>query len=256
MKKAMLVVSFGTTYLEAKKNSIDATVNYIKDRFPNYDIFQAYTSVIIRKKLSKIGIDIDDVKSALEKLQKQGYKDIIIVSLHLIAGHEYEKKILSIVDKHRESFDNISITRPMLYDEKDYAKMADILEKIYLDTEKPIVLMGHGTDHKNDIVYENLQRELDKKNKDKYHIATVEGSIGINDIIKKLSYKGIKKVSLTPFMLVCGDHANNDMAGDEEDSWINILKKESIKSDLILKGLGEYKEIREYFVEKILEKIS
>ena len=256
MKKAMLVVSFGTTYLKAKENSIDNTVKHIKDRFKDYDVFEAYTSVIVRKKLRDIGIEKDDVNTALFKIKEDGYKNIVIVSLHLIAGHEYEKKLLSQIDNYKTDFENILITKPMLYEDKDYTKIADILEKIYCDIKNPIVFMAHGSDHKNDISYDKLQKQLDKKHKNKYYIATVEGSIGINDIIKKLSCNEINKVSLTPFMLVCGDHANNDMAGDEEDSWINILKKEAIEYDLILKGLGEYEEIRDYFADKILEKIS
>lgn len=114
-------------------------------------------------------------------------------------------------------------------------------------------MMGHGSEHENDMAYENLQKKLDKISENKYYIATVEGSITIYDIIKKLKEKKINKVTITPFMLVCGDHANNDMIGDEDDSWINLLKSEAIEVDVILKGLGEYIEFRDFFVKNIVK---
>jgi len=250
MKKAILVVSFGTTYKEAMENSIDATVNHISNEFKDYDIFQAYTSNIIRRKLIDKGMDVNDTKTALEIIKNNGYEKVIILSLHMIAGYEYEK-ILEAVEAYKNDFREITATTPMLYEEKDYKQVAEIIKKIYSKTNTPIVMMGHGSEHENDMAYENLQKKLDKISENKYYIATVEGSITIYDIIKKLKEKKINKVTITPFMLVCGDHANNDMIGDEDDSWINLLKSEAIEVDVILKGLGEYTEFRDFFCKKI-----
>lgn len=250
MKQAILVVSFGTTYKEAMKNSIDATVNHIANEFKDYDIFQAYTSNIIRKKLIDRGMDINDTKTALEIIKNNGYEKVVILSLHLIAGYEYEK-ILDAVESYKNDFREITATTPMLYKEQDYVEVSEIIEKLYSKIDIPIVMMGHGSNHENDIAYENLQQKLDKISADKYYIATVEGNITIDDIIRKLKEKGISKVTITPFMLVCGDHAHNDMIGDEDDSWINILKSNDIEVEVILKGLGEYKAVREFFCQKI-----
>lgn len=250
MKKAMLVVSFGSSYENARKNNIDKTVNHIRDRFLEYDVFQAYTSIMIRKKLLKQGIEIDDVKMAIEKIKALNYDELLVVSLHIIEGFEYEK-ILKSVYEFKDDFNKITVTKPMLSQEEDYYKMAKLLDSLYSNIDMPIILMGHGSDHKNDISYEKLQIQLDKVNENKYYMATVEGKITIDDIIEKLETLSIKKVALTPFMLVCGDHANNDMAGDEEDSWTNILKEKGISPNPILKGLGEYELVGDYFVDKI-----
>lgn len=128
MKKAILVVSFGTTYKEAMENSIDATVNHISNEFKDYDIFQAYTSNIIRRKLIDKGMDVNDTKTALEIIKNNGYEKVIILSLHMIAGYEYEK-ILEAVEAYKNDFREITATTPMLYEEKDYKQVAEIIKK-------------------------------------------------------------------------------------------------------------------------------
>lgn len=248
MKKAMLFVSFGSSYESARKDNIDKTVNIIAQEYKDYDVFQAYTSNMIRRKLKNQGIDIDSVSEALTKIKDSGYTDVVIVSLHIIAGFEYEK----ILDVTRDfNFDSCIVTTPMLYEERDYHDVAVLLDSLYKDLEHPVVLMGHGSEHKNDLSYDRLQVELDKIDNKKYYIATVEGKITVDDIIQKLKNHEEKSVYLTPFMLVCGDHANNDMAGDEDDSWKNVLKSENIVAKLILKGLGEYEEVAKFFIKKI-----
>ena len=248
MKKAMLFVSFGSSYESARKNNIDKTVNIVAKEYKDYDVFQAYTSNMIRRKLKNQGIDIDSVNEALTKIKDSGYTDVIIVSLHIIAGFEYEK-ILKVTKDF--NFDSCKLTTAMLNEERDYHDVALLLDSLYKDLEHPIVLMGHGSEHKNDISYDRLQEELDKIDSKKYYIGTVEGKITIEDIVLKLKNQGEESVYLTPFMLVCGDHANNDMAGDEDDSWKNILKNQNIVVYLILKGLGEYEEVAKFFIKKI-----
>ena len=252
MKKAMLFVSFGSSYESARRDNIDKTVNYVAKNFEDYDVFQAYTSNMIRKKLNNQGIKIDSVSEALSKIKDSGYTKVVIVSLHIIAGFEYEK-ILEVVNDF--NFNSCAITTPMLYDDKDYFDVATLVDKLFNDLEHPVILMGHGSEHKNDISYDKLQEELDKIKSNKYYIATVEGKVTIQDIIAKLKNNRQTDVFLTPFMLVCGDHANNDMAGDEDDSWINILKSEDIVANPVLKGLGEYEEVAKFFINKIKSKI-
>ena len=248
MKKAMLFVSFGSSYESARKNNIDKTVNIVAKEYEDYDVFQAYTSNMIRKKLQNQGIEIDSVSEALTKIKEKEYTDVVIVSLHIIAGFEYEK-ILKVTDDFK--FESCKVTTPMLYEEKDYHDVAVLLDTLYKDLKDPVILMGHGSEHKNDISYDKLQDELDKIGSKKYYIATVEGKTTIEDIVIKLKNHGEDSVYLIPFMLVCGDHANNDMAGDEDDSWKNLLKSENIVAHPILKGLGEYEEVAKFFIKKI-----
>ena len=158
----MLFVSFGSSYESARKNNIDKTVNRVAQEYKDYDVFQAYTSNMIRRKLKNQGIDIDSVSEALTKIKEKGYTDVVIVSLHIIAGFEYEK-ILKVTDDF--NFDSCKVTTPMLYEEKDYHDVAVLLDTLYKDLKDPVILMGHGSEHKNDISYDKLQDELDKMNK-------------------------------------------------------------------------------------------
>lgn len=253
MKEAILVVSFGTTYEKTRKLCIESTENEIKDRFKDFEVRRAFTSQMVIERLKKRdGIIIDNVEEALEKICKGGAKDIYIQSLHIIPGHEYEKMhrhIDSFKDKY--NFNSISVGKPLLYDEEDYKKVVEALDTKGLKEDEAIVFMGHGTDHISDNCYSRLENEFKKQGFKNVYISTVEGSETIEDIIPLLKENKIRKVILKPFMLVAGDHAKNDMAGDEEDSWKSILLKEGFKVETYVKGLGEEDSIRKLFVSHL-----
>ncbi len=253
MKKGIVVVSFGTTYERTRKLCIESVENKIGDEFRDYEVRRAFTSgMVINKLKERDNIVIDNVSEALIRMEKEGFEEIHVQSLHIIPGFEYEKMQKNIRDfKERKNNIHLKVGKPLLFDEGDYDRVIKSLDVSDLKEDVSIVYMGHGTDHVSDksyMVLESKFREYGYKN---VYIATVEGNRTIEDIIPDLRESGIKKVILKPFMLVAGDHATNDMAGDSEDSWKSILSKEGFEVETCVKGLGENSKIQDIFISHL-----
>jgi len=163
------------------------------------------------------------------------------MSLHILDGIEYSK----LDDKFGK------ISKQLLADDEDFKKIVENKEFNDLEGNDAIVFMGHGTESEADYAYQKLQDEYLKAGKNNIFIATVEGKVTIKDVIEKMKGKGFKKILLKPFMIVAGDHAKNDMSSDDEDSWKTMLKNEGYEVTSVLKGMGEYKFIREMFMDKL-----
>ncbi|MCD3246187.1 sirohydrochlorin cobaltochelatase [Clostridium botulinum C] len=254
-KKSILVVSFGTSYEETRKVTLDAIEEKIAKEFKDYTVRKAYTSNIIIKKLKeRDGIYIDTPREALSKLKEEGYEEIIVQPLHIIPGIEYDE-IKLVVNKfiEEECFKKVVLGKPLLYKTKDYEiaiyAIKDDLEKITKD--KALILMGHGSIHYANSCYALLDYILKTNGYENVYVATVEETPTLDDVIKRLKEKKIKEVTLKPFMVVSGDHANNDMAGDHEDSWKKILQKEGFKVNIDLCALGQNENIRNIYIENI-----
>lgn len=253
-KKAILVASFGTTYIDTRKATIDAIENDIKAAFPDFEIRRAFTSSIVRKRILKNeGIDTDDMDRALERLKEDGFDEVYVSSLHIISGSEYSKVTHSVA-RHRKDFKMIKTAKPLLYSKPDYDETIEAIEKSLpeLSEGEAVLFMGHGSEHHANAAYVMLEYLL-KKNKSTEHVymGTVEGYPELEDIMEDIEDKGYKKLYLLPFMIVAGDHATNDMASDEEDSWKSILQENGYQTESILKGLGQYKDIRNIFIERL-----
>ena len=181
-KRALVVVSFGTSYLETRKKTIEACEKKLINTFQEFDFYRAWTSRMIIKKLkNRDNEHIMFPDELLEKLYIDGYREIYIQSLHLICGEEYNK-LLNIVDKYRSKFDSIVVGRPLLTNLDDYDEVADFLRDVYIkDVENDVdkdksatVWMGHGTEHVAHSAYSALDYRLRLKNIHSY-IGTVEG---------------------------------------------------------------------------------
>ena len=135
--------------------------------------------------------------------------------------------------------------------DEDYGKIVNNEKFNDLEGNDAIIFMGHGSESAADVTYQRLQEEYIKAGKNNIFIATVEGKVTIEDVIEKLKKTDYKKILLKPFMIVAGDHAKNDMASDEEDSWKTVLQNEGYEVTPVLKGMGEYKFIRDMFMEKL-----
>lgn len=233
MKRAILVASFGTTCDTTREKTIGAIENSIKSYFSDFQVNRAFTSSIVLKRLSDRGININNVENALKLLSD--YDKVIIQPTHIIDGYEYEKII-----KYGKIYKNVVIGKALLYNEIDYREVADFLNNLFSDYNGSVVMMGHGSEHISDNAYRKLQTMLN----DNIFIATVEGKITLEDIMPKIK---TNDVLLTPFMIVCGEHANNDLSVD----WKNYLEDRGYKCELLLKGLGEYKQIQNIFIEHI-----
>lgn len=254
MKKAILVVSFGTSYHETRKKTIEACENKIKESFKDYDFYRAFTSGMIINKLKKRdNMFIDNPSEALEKLYNAGYQEVVVQSLHIICGDEYNK-LKDMVAQYEDKFDKISIGRPLLTYIDDYRETVEAVKKDLdkMDIDEAVVFMGHGTEHESHSSYPAIEYMFRDYGINAF-VGTVEGYPELEQVIKKLKNRNIKTVDLLPFMLVAGDHAINDMASDEEDSWKSILEKEGFKVNIHLQGLGEYPAIQDKFVNHALD---
>ena len=253
MKKGIIVVSFGTTYEKTRKLCIESIENRIKEEYKDYLVLRAFTSQMVINKLKKRdNYIVDNPKEALERMKKEGVEDIYIQSLHIILGHEYEK-LMGQVEEFLEESHNcfIKVGKPLLYEDMDYHKAVEGLELSDIGEKEAIVFMGHGTDHEVDKSYEKLEKVFRQKGHENVYIGTVEGKITIEEIIPKLKAKSIEKIILRPFMLVAGDHAINDMASEDEDSWASILKSNGFNVESQIKGLGEIKAIQNIYLEHL-----
>ena len=254
MKKAILVVSFGTSYHETRKKTIEACENKIKESFKDYDFYRAFTSGMIINKLKKRdNMFIDNPSEALEKLYNAGYKEVVVQSLHIICGDEYNK-LKDMVVQYEDKFDKISIGRPLLTYIDDYRETVEAVKKDLdkMDIDEAVVFMGHGTEHESHSSYPAIEYMFRDYGINAF-VGTVEGYPELEQVIKKLKNRNIKTVDLLPFMLVAGDHAINDMASDEEDSWKTILEKEGFNVKVHVKGLGENPYIQEKFKNHALD---
>lgn len=242
MKKAILVTSFGTSHRDTRKKCLDSIQKEVAEKYGSENVERAYTSGIIRRIIEKNeGVHIFDQEEGLKVLKDKGFEEIITMSLHILNGIEYSK----LDDKFGK------ISKPLLLDDEDFKRIAENKEFNDLEGNDAIVFMGHGTESEADYTYQKLQDEYLKAGKNNIFIATVEGKVTIEDIIEKMKEKDFKRILLKPLMIVAGDHAKNDMSSDDEDSWKTILKNEGYEVTAVLKGMGEYKFIREMFMDKL-----
>ena len=290
IKKAVLVVSFGTSYADTRKRTIGAIERRMEERFPDREICRAWTSGFIIKKVARDeGLTVDTPAEALQRLAASGITDLIVQPTHLSDGYE-NRRMLEIVKEYSGRFEKVTVGRPLLFTEEDRKYVAELMPKLCLgkanemcssqarfdgadgvcsekrcagdedrkDTDDArdntaLLLMGHGSDKHPVPVYEQLQQVFFDEGADNVFVATVEGTPTFEDAEKRLRESGCRKVVLAPLMIVAGDHAVNDMAGDSPDSWRSRLQAVGYETQVILKGLGEYAEIQERFVEHALE---
>lgn len=264
MKKAILVVSFGTTYEDARKVTIDVIEDKIKNTFVDYDIRRAFTSHVILKVLkNRDNIFIDTPEEALEKLKNEGYNEVIVQPLHVIPGAEFDY-VNNVVNKYKEcnAFDNIWVGRPLICFKgeqagvpDDYTIMVDALSK-QLPKDDTVILMGHGTNHIANAVYCCFESVLRDRGFINVHVATVEGYPTLDRVIPNVIAKGTKEVVLMPLLLVAGDHVKNDMMGEKKESWKNILEAEGFKVRIYLHGLGENIGVQDIYIQHINDVID
>jgi sirohydrochlorin cobaltochelatase len=263
IKKAILVVSFGTTYQDGLRLNIESVEQKIKVNFPEYEVRRAFTSRIVIKRLAaRDGIHIDTEKEALQRLEEEGYKEVYIQPLHVVGGEEYDKiKKIVVEYSHApvKAFEKIVIGRPLLYYTGQENKPDDYVQAIQalnaqlpdIGSQEAIVFMGHGGVHPANTAYAALQMKMEQAGLDHVFVYTVEGFPPLESVITKLKKQDIKTVTLMPFMLVAGDHVNNDMAGDEEDSAKSQLLKAGFAVEVYLHGLGENSGIQDLYVQHL-----
>ncbi|QIB68882.1 sirohydrochlorin cobaltochelatase [Aminipila butyrica] len=258
-KEALLVVSFGTSHQETREKTIGQIERVISKAYPNRELRRAFTSSIIMRVLKKRDqLHVDNVTEALERLAADGFTDVLIQPTHIINGDEYEK-MMGQIEPFIEQFETIAVGRALLTSSEDYdlvcrAIMAEVPE---LDgtsggqqaENTALVLMGHGTGHFCDAAYAALDYRFKSLGYGNVFVGTVEGYPDVERVLELVRLYGPQQVVLMPFMVVAGDHAVNDMAGEEEDSWKIIFQQAGYDVSCILRGIGEFPGIQQLYLD-------
>ena len=249
-KKAILLVSFGTIDFQTRKKCIYNITENITDFFTDYKVFTAFSSKFIISKLKSMGENIFGVEDALDEILKADFSEVIIQPTFLTDGEEYHR-LIKISEKYKDKI-KIYIGKPILYYEEDYNKIALLLIKQTEKTKDTItVFMGHGNENIYGKTYFKIQETLDNMGINNIFITTVEGEPSFKTIVDKISKN--TSVSLQPLMIVSGEHAKNDMAGNDDESLKNLFIKKGCTVSCIIKGLGEIFEISEIIREHIIK---
>lgn len=270
----ILAVSFGTSFNDSRVSDIKGIEDALQEAYPDWSVRRAFTAqIIINHIQARDGECIDNMEQALERAVKNGVKNLIVQPTHLMHGAEYDE-LVAAVDAYKDKFQTVRAAEPLLgevgadaaviNDDKKAVAEAITNEAVKAagydsidEAEKDsaaFVFMGHGTSHAAKVSYSQMQTQMEKLGYKNVFIGTVEGEpegTSCEAVIDTVAKAGYKKVILRPLMVVAGDHANNDMAGEEEDSWLSMFKAagkfESV--DAQISGLGEIEAIQQIYVE-------
>lgn len=251
MKQALLVVSFGTTYPDTLAKTILPIQEDLSSALPQATLFSAFTSEMIRKKLkNRDNHLVFNVTEALDHLLAEGYDAVVIQPTHVIPGEEYEI-LLAQAQPFLGKFSQILLGKPLLCQTQDYHNLAKAL-LADLPPQAPgqvHLFMGHGSTHFANAAYPMLEYVLHDLGRPDCWIGTVEGYPELDQVVNAMTQAGkVTHTHLRPLMIVAGDHAQNDLAGEEPESWKSQLEAQGYAVTCTLKGLGEYPEIRKIFV--------
>lgn len=254
-RRAILVVSFGTSFEETRKKNIDRIEQDIKHAYPSCPLYRAWISKWILQKLRKRDqIHIFTIQEALEQMLSDGITELAVQPTHVINGLENEAMKAEILS-YAGRFDKISFGNPLLTLETDILETVRELKAAWssLPENEALVFMGHGTSHYANTVYAALDYACKDLGYPNLFVGTVEAYPSIDSLLRQVTSFRPAKVHLTPFMIVAGDHANHDMAGDDPSSWRCRFEAAGFPVECHLRGLGEYECIRRIFLRHVQE---
>ena len=258
-KPVILVVSFGTSFNDNRELSIGAVEEALAKAYPQYEIRRAFTSQIVIDILAeRDGIKVDNVQQAMDRLVADAVQDVLVMPTHVMEGFEYDD-VAAEISSYADKFHSLKLGHSLLGSDADYAELAQVLAKeteSYSDEKTAVVFMGHGTHHESNSAYGKLQEAMKEAGLNNYFVGTVEGSPLVEDVLDSIQGADYDKVVLLPLMIVAGDHANNDMAGDEEGSWKDVFSKAGYEVECVLKGLGQYEGVQKMIVEHAAEAMA
>lgn len=260
-KHGILLVAFGSSMPEGEA-AITAVANAVKKANPGVEVRIAYTSRIIMRKVAKEQKRvIDEPAVALAKMAFDGFTDVAVLSTHIIPGAEYQD-LEAVVDGFKmmgergtkAGFHYLGLSQPLLSNANDFERLAQVLTDTYAKEGRDgsVVFVGHGTHHFADSAYSALQTALWRKSPN-FFVGTVEGMPSYDDVLAQLKKTGRKRVAIAPAMLVAGDHAHNDIAGTEEDSWRTMLTAEGFTVSPKVVGLGQNEGVQKLLIDKLRE---
>ena len=247
----LLVLSFGTSYNDSRRLTIGAIEGDLEKAFPDFSVRRGFTAnIIIDHVQRRDNILIDDVDAALERAVNNGVKNLVVQPTHLMHGLEYDE-LVKEVGNYSDAFDQVVFGEPLLNSDDDFVRVEKAITEwtaSYDDGETAICFMGHGTEADSNEVYQKMQDLLTKDGYTNYFVGTVEAQPSLDDVLAKVQAGDYKRVVLEPLMVVAGDHANNDMAGDEDGSWKKTFEDAGYEVECLLRGLGENEDIRAIYV--------
>ena len=248
----LLVVSFGTSYNDSRRLTIGAIEGAIADACPDYSVRRGFTSqIIIDHVKSRDNVSIDNVTEALDRAVDNGVKTLVVQPTHLMNGLEYND-LVDEVAQYSDAFEQVSIGEPLLTSDEDFEAVAQAIvdaTKEYDDGKTAICFMGHGTEAESNQVYAKMQNVLTDMGCTNYYVGTVEATPSLDDVLKLVQTGDYERVVLEPLMVVAGDHANNDMAGDDPDSWKSTFEAAGYEVVPVVRGLGELEAIQKLYVQ-------
>lgn len=250
-KKAILVVSFGTSFAKTRAKTIDRMEADFAEAFPDYKVYRAWTSKkIIAKLLRRDGIRIPTVKEAVAQMLADGVTHVIVQPTHLVDGIENEQ-MKENVESCAQSFSSLVFGEPLLSTAEDQRQAIEAVMEEFKDrkAEEALVFMGHGTSHQVNSIYADLDSMLKELGYSHAFLGTVEAYPSLDTLLEKVAEFRPGKVLLAPFMFVAGDHAIHDMSGEGRDSWRSRFEEAGFTVECIMKGLGEYPGIRRLYIE-------
>ena len=252
-KKAILAVSFGTSHNDTRKVTIDAIERDMQEAFPDYMLYRAWTSKMIIKKLkNRDNVHVFTVREAMEQMKKDGITDVLIQPTHVINGIENDLMKEDAL-AYRDDFHSITFGDPLLTSAEDNLAVIQAIADEFSDLaqDQVLVLMGHGTTHYANSIYAALDYTFKDKGYKNIFLGTVEAYPSMESLMRMVKEYNPSKVVLAPFMIVAGDHAKNDMAGDDPESWYSQFKAAGFEVEPVIKGLGEYTGVRSLLVEHL-----
>ena len=270
----LLVVSFGTSFNDSRAEDIKGIEDALAEAFPDWSVRRAFTAqIIINHVQARDDEKIDNMQQALDRAVANGVKNLVVQPTHLMHGAEYDEMVEAI-DAYKDKFESVAIAEPMLGEVGDDATVinddkAAVAQAITDEAVKEagydsmeaaaedgtaFVFMGHGTSHTANVTYDQMQTQMDNLGFTNAFIGTVEGEpedTACDEVINKVKDAGFKKVILRPLMVVAGDHANNDMAGDDDDSWKSMFEASGDfdEIDCQIEGLGRIDAVEQLYVQ-------
>ena len=270
----LLVVSFGTSFNDSRAQDIKGIEDKLQEAYPDWSVRRAFTAqIIINHVEARDDEAIDNMDQALERAVANGVKNLVVQPTHLMHGAEYDEMVEAI-DSYKDKFESVAIAEPMLGEVGDDATVINDDKKAVAqaitdeackeagydsmeaaaEDGTAFVFMGHGTSHTANVTYDQMQTQMENLGFTNAFIGTVEGEpedTACEEVIAKVKDAGFKKVVLRPLMVVAGDHANNDMAGDDEDSWKSMFEASGAfdSVECQIEGLGRIEAVEELYVE-------
>ena len=254
VKPVILVVSFGTSYNDNRDLSIGGVEEAIQAAYPEWEVRRAFTAQTVIDILDeRDAIDTDNVVEAMDKLVVDGVKKVVIQPTHVMNGAENDD-VMAEIAPDADQFEGFAVGAPLLTSVEDYEAVTEALsaENEYAGSaDTAIVYMGHGTHHFANATYSQAQLVMQAAGYENVFVGTVEGFPALENVMANVTAYGAEKVVLYPFMVVAGDHASNDMAGDEEDSWKTAFANAGFEVECVLEGLGQNEGIQAIYVEHV-----